>query len=290
MKIELDDGDFIHLEHYEKNAPHTIMLLHGLEGSGESHYILGLTKQLLIANFNVMVMHFRNCGKERNRLLKSYHSGVSDDLAEVIDKLEQENCYIDFLVGFSLGGNVLLKWLGEGSVHKSIKGAVAVSVPLLLNECADSINSGFSKLYQYHLLRSLKLKTLQKYPEIKSEVQINPSSMMKINCFYEFDNLITAPLGGFSSANEYYRQCSSRQFLMNIKVPTLIIHALDDPFMNDKVIPNECELSESVTLEISEHGGHVGFITNNGIGMPKYYLDGRICEYFNHLKSDGCNS
>ena len=246
LRIEMEDGDFIDLELFNKTATEKVLLLHGLEGSSESHYIAGLTRSLLDKGFGVFVMHFRGCSGESNRLLTSYHSGISQDLDLVLKYLNKQHLEVDYCCGFSLGGNVLLKWLGEAQEQSTLKAAVAVSVPMLLGECAKSINQGFSKIYQKHLLDSLKQKTASKYPEIESVIKLSRDKLNQINNFEEFDDKVTAPLNGFESGEDYYAKCSSRQFLNKIRTPTLIIHAKDDPFMNEKVIPDRTELSSDV--------------------------------------------
>ena len=227
----------------------------------------------------VGVLHFRGCSGEHNRLARSYHSGVSDDLNEALNLLGELNFNVRHLIGYSLGGNVLLKWLGEVSSHSHIKSAVAVSVPLLLDECANAIETGFSKVYSHHLLKTLKLKTLYKQKHFNDEVKINPREVKNINTFWEFDEKVTAKLNGFKGAKDYYYQVSSRRFLSSIKTPTLIIHAKDDPFMNEKVIPDENELSSAIQFELAAKGGHVGFIEGAWPWRANYYLEKRIPEF-----------
>jgi len=283
-RIELKDGDFVDLEIFDNSAgKETVMLLHGLEGSSESHYIAGLTDSLLKQGMRVIIKHFRGCGGESNRLLKSYHSGVSGDLEETLLALNSKEFHIDYLCGFSLGGNVLLKWLGEKQRNTEIKAAVAVSVPLQLSECAKSIDKGFSKIYQAHLLDTLKKKTKSKFPEVFELIKIDKDEVDKISNFWEFDELITARLNGFEGASDYYKKVSSRQFLGNISIPTLIIHAEDDPFMNPSVIPSENELSEHVIFELSKNGGHVGFVEGRSLQKPGYYLEERIPSFFQQI-------
>lgn len=285
-RLEFKDGDFVDLDIYDCDqisGNETVLLLHGLEGSSESHYIAGLARALLNEGQSVIVKHFRGCSGESNRLLRSYHSGVSDDLEETLEQLKAQGIDIDYICGFSLGGNVLLKWLGENPLSNKVKAAVAVSVPLSLSECAKSINQGFSKLYQKHLLDSLKEKTKSKFPEISDTIRITAGQVDQISNFEEFDELVTARLNGFEGAGDYYQRVSSRQFLGQIKVPTLIIHAEDDPFMNTSVIPSEQELSEAVTFELSQHGGHVGFVEGASIFKPGYYLEKRIPAFFRQI-------
>lgn len=278
IQVELQDGDFVDVDVcFEEERP-LVLLLHGLEGSKDSHYIRGLCS-VLTEKYSVAILYFRGCSGVSNRLLKSYHSGISDDLQQVLRRLAEKNYKVEYLVGFSLGGNVLLKWLGENHCHKQIKAAVAVSVPLLLDESANTIDSGFAKLYAWNLLKTLKQKVLSKKQQYSDEISLSHKQIKNLNTFWEFDEKITAPFNGFLSARDYYQKCSSQQFLTNISVPTLIIHASDDPFMNDKVIPNQAQLSNQVTFELAEHGGHVGFIKGRFPWQAEYYLEERIPEF-----------
>ncbi|WP_256435587.1 hydrolase [Aliikangiella sp. G2MR2-5] len=283
-RVELDDGDFIDLCIFNSAADSTVLLLHGLEGSLNSHYIQGLVAQLVRQDYRVIVKHFRSCSGENNRLLKSYHSGSSDDLEIIIQFLQQQRLGVDFIVGFSLGGNVLLKWMGELGEKARIKAAVAVSVPLLLEECSNAINQGVSKIYQYYLLNSLKRKYLDKYNLHSHSLPLSVSEIKSIKSFWQFDQLLTAPVNHFESVDDYYQKSSSRQFLKKIRRPCLIIHAKDDPFMNEKVIPRESELSSSITFELSEKGGHVGFIEGTWPWKAEYYLERRIPEFLGNFR------
>jgi len=287
-RLELADSDFIDVDTYlnknNRDKSETVLLLHGLEGSTDSHYMQGIIKQLIDQNKQVVVMHFRGCSGEVNRLIQSYHSGVSDDLQEVIELLQERQLKVDYLVGFSLGGNVLLKWLGEERDHFQVKAAVAVSVPLMLNECANSIDAGFSKIYSGRLLKTLRIKTLDKKALFPSGVSLSNQEIKHLKSFWQFDHKVTAPIHGYASASDYYQKVSSRQFLKSINIPTLIIHAKDDPFMNSNVIPDKNELSESIQFELNEHGGHVGFISGRWPWKPEYYLDRRISEFLDQYQ------
>jgi len=179
-------------------------------------------------------------------------------------------------VGISLGGNVLLKSLGEQNDLAPLRGAVAISVPFQLNIVADRVNQGFSRFYQSYLIGRLREVFLRKRRAHPEQLPLSFSELESLQCFWTFDDKITAPLHGFPHVHAYYRSASSRQYLKNIKVPTLIIHALDDPFMTPDVIPEAHELSASTTLEISHKGGHVGFISGHVPGVPHYWLDERV--------------
>lgn len=279
MRLELDDGDFIDVNLRERKNSPTILLLHGLEGSIDSPYIRGMVDAAEKQQWQIVVMHFRSCSGEPNRLLRSYHSGVSDDLAQVIKLLSDKGIITDFVVGYSLGGNVLLKWLGEQAEKVSIKAAVAVSVPLMLDTCATEINRGFSKVYESALLRTLKIKTIEKVKRFQSDKLPSETQISKLNSFWQFDDKVTAALNGFDDVDDYYTKASSRQFVQHIETPTLIIQSTDDPFMNETVLPDIHHLPEKVILEKNKHGGHVGFVDGRWPWSAEYYLERRIPNY-----------
>jgi len=286
--FSLSDGDF--LECFWSKKPDgkkpIVILFHGLTGSFKSPYIQGVLKELDSAGLNGVVMHLRGA-LSPNKTPHSYHSGLTADTKEFINSLQKRFPTTPlFCVGYSLGANMMLKMLGELKENTTIKGAVSVSAPLLLDECANSINKGFSKFYQKRLLKELKKLLHQKYKNFNMEKLINfkEENIENIKTFWEFDEIYTAKLNGFKSAKEYYQKCSAKQFLKDIKVPTLIIHSKDDPFMNEKVIPKENEISKFITLEIHDNGGHVGFI-DGSIFKPKYYLDKRVVEFLVNITS-----
>jgi predicted alpha/beta-fold hydrolase len=224
-------------------------------------------------------MHFRGCGGEINRLLRSYHSGETGDLQQVIAHLKNRGINDIALLGYSLGGNVTLKYMGEAPTDPSVRCAIAVSVPLRLDICADTMARGFARVYQASLLRRLvkKMQIKQILLQANDRDFPDPSTMRN---FHQFDDAFTAPIHGFDSADHYYQSCSSRQFLPDIDKPTLIIQSADDPFMTAEVLPREDELSDPVRLELSPHGGHVGFIGSSDL-RPKLWLESRIHAFLN---------
>ena len=281
QRLELDDGDFIDLDWLEVANPDPkapiLLLLHGLEGSKDSTYIQNLLHNANLYNWNIVVMHFRGCSEEPNRLPRSYHSGETEDLKLVLETLRKQQPESTIMAaGFSLGGNVLLKYLGEAKQQSLIDIAAAISVPLLLSCAASRMDKGFSRLYKKRLLKELKQKTRGKILQNIPELSLSITELEKIDSFHDFDNQVTAPLHGFNSAADYYHRSSSRQFLSGITKPTLILHAADDPFMTEEVIPEEQELSNYVTLELSQSGGHVGFVTGNLPWNTRCYIDERI--------------
>lgn len=289
-EFTLSDGDF--LEAYWHKTPESkpdtpiVILFHGLAGSHKSPYIQGIMKELSKNGLNSVLMHFRSCSGKINRLPRSYHSGETGDAKEFISSVKQRFPHaMIFGVGYSLGANMLLKLLGEEANNSLLDGAVSVSAPMLLDVCADEINSGFSLIYQKHLLKSLNNSLREKYlhHDMKSLINFDFKDIKNLKSFWEFDNVYTAPIHGFKSAKDYYTKCSAKQFLKTITTKTLIIHALDDPFLNNKILPNKNEISSSCTLEISTHGGHVGFISGNPF-KPKYWLEYKIIEFLNDIK------
>ncbi len=271
--IYLSDGDQLQLAHGSARGRHAVLILHGLEGSLRSSYAQRLLHALNRAQIPAVFMYFRGCDGQPNQKLRSYHSGETGDLREVIHHLRQQGVERLALVGYSLGGNVTLKYLGEDAIDDSVSCAIAVSVPMLLDECARRMNLGFSRLYQRVLLNRLKEKVQQKKHMLANAGY--PTETSQINTFEHFDDIYTAPLHGFDSAQHYYRSCSSRQFLGRISTPTLIIQSLDDPFMTDAVIPTDEELSAQVALELADFGGHVGFL-GGGKLLPQFWLESRI--------------
>lgn len=280
-RMELADGDFIDVDWGTPYDGPLVLLLHGLEGSIRSHYAAGLMHSLGNRGYQVALMNFRGCSGEPNRLPRSYHSGDTGDL-DVLVKLLHERFpgQALFVVGFSLGGNVLLKWLGENPSQQWVRAAVAVSVPFELNKAALRLQSGVSRLYQRHLLKKLRYSTRNKAARVSMPVAID--QLDRLTSFRAFDNSITAPLHGFADVDDYYRRSSSRQFLKHIQTPTVILHALNDPFMTPDSVPHHDELGPGVTLELSRSGGHVGFIAGDWPWRARYWLDERICDIIHH--------
>lgn len=286
QEFTLPDGDFVDLAWNRIPAKTTcnpiVMIFHGLEGSIASPYAKGIMKQLANCGWHVVLMHFRNCSDRLNRAQRTYHSGETSDAGFLLQWLQENFPRAPLLaVGYSLGGNMLLKLLGELESAAPLRAAVAISVPLLLDICAEQMRSGFSQVYQFQLLRKMKQKLLAKYRQYDYHklIGLSRNEISGIKDFWQFDGAFTAPINGFVSAQEYYAKSSSRQYLARIHVPTLIIQSLDDPFMSPAVIPQENELSRHVRLELSEKGGHVGFVSGS-LWKPELWLEQRIAEYF----------
>ena len=283
-RLSLPDGDFVDLDWAIGAPPKApwVLVLHGLEGSIRSHYAVGLLNRLTAAGYRAVLMHFRGCSGEPNRLPRSYHSGETGDLDYVVRTLQQRELNTPLgVIGFSLGGNVLLKWLGEQRTEAPVTAAVAVSVPFSLSLAATRLEQGLSRLYQAYLLRKLRRSLRAKQSQV--ELPLDLHNLRKLQTFRAFDNAVTAPLHGFNGVDDYYARASSRPYLSRISRPTLIIHALDDPFMTSAIVPDQNELSPWVRLELSSQGGHVGFI-GGSIRQPTYWIEHRVTEFLmSHL-------
>jgi predicted alpha/beta-fold hydrolase len=277
-RLELPDGDFLDLCHTTGSGGPRVLVLHGLEGSWRSHYARGLLDAVHRRGWCGTLMHFRGCSGEPNRLPRGYHSGETGDLDYVARLLRGRAPNAPLaVVGYSLGGNVLLKWLGESDAARPVDAGVAVSVPFELAKSAARIDKGFSRLYQWRLLGSMKRSVRRKFARLPAPVDL--SRLNAVRNFEQFDELITAPLHGFRDAADYYARSSSRQFLSGILRPTLIIHAADDPFMTPDTVPGPSELSAQVRLELSAHGGHAGFVAGSLPWTPVYWAEQRIVRY-----------
>lgn len=283
-RLVTPDGDFLDVDFCGEGDAPLVILLHGLTGSSQSSYIKGLQAALLRNGMRSTAINFRGCSGQSNNRARSYHSGETEDINFLYQTLRQrEPNTLMAAAGFSLGGNVLLKWLGEQSSRVDLFAAVAVSVPLLLNVCATKMDAGFSKVYRKNLIDELilymnvKLKHLETagYKEEAEKIKAL-GDLSRIKSFWEYDDRVVAPLHGFADVHDYYRRSSSRQYLRSINMPTLVIQAADDPFMTPEVLPNPDELSPALQLEVTQHGGHVGFINGRLPFKPQYWLDERI--------------
>ncbi|MBU2863070.1 alpha/beta fold hydrolase [Reinekea forsetii] len=259
-KLELPDGDFLLLDQLKqhKDAP-WVVISHGLEGDSRRHYIQGMAREFYAAGWNVMAWNFRGCGGEINRLPRFYHSGAIEDLKSVVHHvLNAEQAEKVFLLGFSMGGNQTVLTLAENDLPAQVVGGAAFSVPLDLGACADELAKPAQSIYMKRFLRDLKVKVEQKaelFPDV-----VSAKDYETITSFHQFDERYTAPLHGFSSAQDYWQQCSSRKALCRLKRPTLIVNAMDDPFLASSC--HDSGLSERCTklyLETPSNGGHVGF-------------------------------
>ncbi len=285
-RLTTPDGDFLDIDWCDNGEQALVILLHGLAGSSRSGYIQGLQHMLPAKGFASVALNFRGCSGEMNRRARCYHSGETEDIDFLYGVLRQRFPNRPMAaIGFSLGGNVLLKWLGEQGYTVDLRAAVAVSVPLVLSECASKLDHGFSKIYRDYLLRDLKHYMRDKHQHLQNIGQHDQAQLISqlgditsIKSFWQYDDRVVAGLHGFADAHDYYQRSSSRQFLKQIRVPTLVLQAKDDPFMTERVLPTKAELSEQVQLEVSAGGGHVGFV-GGSLFRPSYWLEERIGRY-----------
>jgi predicted alpha/beta-fold hydrolase len=283
-RLETSDGDVLELDRLDgpaATAPR-LVILHGLEGTPQSRYARGMLAEAARRGWGADLMYFRSCAGTLNRARRLYHSGETSDLAFVASHVmrEYERAPLVF-AGFSLGGNVLLKWLGERGdrLPPQVRGAAAVSVPFDLARGARHIGKGFARIYESSFLRSLKRKTLAKleqYPDLA-----DPDRLARARSIYEFDDAVTAPVHGFQSAGDYYARSSSLGYLPSVRVPTLLLSAVDDPFLPPDVLGDVRAIAAHVpalTLEFVPRGGHVGFVMGPP-WHPFYYAEWRVAEF-----------
>lgn len=278
-RVELPDGDFIDLAWSSPDdrpdAP-IVMLLHGLGGSAHSHYVRGIMQALNQVGLRACLMHFRGCSGEPNRLPIAYHSGKTDDPAFIMNHLMRTRGEVYAAVGISIGGNVLLKWLGEQGAQCRLQRAVAVSVPFVLDDAARRLGSARTRGYERYLVGHLQRSFLQKFKRIPCPLNVD---VRRLDTFYAFDDAVTAPLHGFRDVQHYYQEASSRNYIPQIRTPTLILHATDDPFMFPDTPPRPQELPPEVFLELSAHGGHIGFVGGRRPGLADYWAEQRIAQW-----------
>jgi uncharacterized protein len=273
-RLELPDGDFLDLDWGPRRPGPSVLLLHGLEGSSRSPYAAGLMRRLAAAGYQGIVMHFRGCSGEPNRLPRAYSAGETADIAFAVRSVRGHLPERPLAaIGISLGGNALLRWLGEAGEDCPVDTAIAISVPFDLARAAVRMERGFSRLYQWHLVGRLKRSVARKCGHMPMPVACN--ELRHLNSFRSFDDAVTAPLHGYKDVDDYYTRASCRPWLHRIRVPTLILHAENDPFMTPDVIPGVQELSDAVRLEVAAGGGHVGFMDSLG----RRWLEGRCAAW-----------
>ncbi|MDQ2667748.1 MAG: hydrolase [Gemmatimonadota bacterium] len=260
-----------------------LVLLHGLEGTIHSNYIRGTLALARDRGWAADVLIFRGCGTRMNRQRRIYHSGETADLDMVVHRLVEENPGQPMvLAGFSLGGNVLLKWLGERGdcLPRAIRGAATVSVPFDLEAGTRQIEYGFSRIYTHHFLRSLVVKARAKllaYPDL-----FDRDRLEQVKTLYDFDDVVTAPVHGFTDAHDYYSQSSALHFLPLVRSPTLLLSATDDPFMSSSTADAVLKVARANSFlhaEFHSRGGHVGFVAGRIPFLSHYYAEERVIEF-----------
>lgn len=269
------DDDFLDVDWSRVGSDKLLVLSHGLEGDSERPYIQGMVKAFNQQGVDAMAWNYRSCSGEPNQLLRSYHLGASDDLDFVLrHALKSGRYHTVYLVGFSAGGNITLKYLGENpaEVPAQVKRAAVFSVPVDLKGSAQKI----PKVYTQRFLKSLGRKLEQKRRMYPDYVDLDDYHLLR--SFPEFDDRYTAPMHGFKSAEDYYARASSRQFLKNIRIPTLLVNAKNDPFLSEACYPvQEAQENPCFYLEMPEEGGHVGFTEN--FRKDLYYSEARALRF-----------
>lgn len=289
-RIPAGDGDDLTLASAEspESAP-VLLLLHGLEGGLRSHYVSGIWAAARQRGWQPAILLFRTCDGRMNRARRTYHSGETTDLDLIVRRLILEDPTRPIgLAGVSLGGNVMLKWLGEkgDAVPEQVRAAIAVSTPYDLARSSRAIDSGFARLYQWNFLRSLKKKARLKVAEHAEVCSVE--SLDSLSTMWEFDDRFTAPLHGFRDAADYYARSSSIRFLARIRRPTLLLSARDDPFHPNEVLRDVEDIAAAnpyLDVEFHSRGGHVGFVGGTP-RHPEYYVESRVGSFLaSHLET-----
>lgn len=279
---ELPDGDFLDVDRLgpPRGKGPLLVVLHGLEGSSSAHYVRGMLAQARARGWSALALNFRGCSGEKNRLLRSYHSGETGDLAHAVRRIVREQPGSKLLlIGCSLGGNVLVKWLGEGNLPQEVQAGAALSVPFDLALCAQTLDgpSLMSLVYRTRFLRSLKKKSREKaqaFPQGFDAARVEAARTLG-----EFDEALTGPVHGFAGAEDYWAQSSSGPYVARVRVPLLLISAEDDPFIPPSCLPHQAAgENRCVVLEVQKHGGHLGFIEGPP-WRPRFYLERRATQF-----------
>ncbi|WP_027722333.1 YheT family hydrolase [Maridesulfovibrio zosterae] len=260
-RIDTPDGDFLDIDWHLASSSRLAIIAHGLEGNARRPYMLGMARALVLAGWDCITYNFRGCSHEMNRTPEMYHSGDTRDLHTVLQYGLDHGIYEDAaLIGFSMGGNQVLKYLGENpeKVPAKVKRAIGISVPCDLSASAKRLCHGSNFIYNHYFLRSLKNKIKLKNKQFPDQYPL--AKLSSIRNIIDFDNAYTAPVNGYKDAEEYYKHSSCKQYLDKIKVPSLIINAKDDPFLTESCFPvKEAQSSSALSLVIPNYGGHVGF-------------------------------
>ncbi len=279
-RMELPDGDFLDVDWSRKEGRHLVIVLHGLEGSADRPYVRGIIQVMNQSGWDGVGLNFRGCSGTPNRLARGYHSGETGDIKYLVEKIIAEANYETInLVGFSLGGNVTMKFLGElgEQLPVQIKRAVGISVPVDLYGSCLEIQKWNNRIYLNSFLKNLKIKTLLKEDILRPHLDLE--KIYGAKDFFQFDGAATAPLHGFSSATEYYNKSSSLNYLPRITIPVLLINALNDTFLSETSYPVElAKKSENIHLVTPKYGGHVGFVTRHPENI--YWTEQMVRNFF----------
>lgn len=285
-RLDTPDGDFIDLDWVGTDGP-IVVVLPGLQGSVRSAHVRGLLRACAKRGWRGVLLNYRGCGQP-NRRAYSYHCGRTDDLHFLVDTLRHREPDTPIAtVGFSVGANICMRWLGENGRRGTplpVAAAVGVSVPFHLGVVAKKIESGFSRLYQWRLLKSLRYDLRRKMAAVDTGLDLTESQIRGLDTFAKFDRHVSAPLHGFDGEEDYYAKTRSDRHLPHVRVPTLIINARNDPLVPVHLIPDPGRVSEEVSLEITEDGGHLGFVSGRWPWAPRYWLETRVPDFLaSHL-------
>ena len=280
VRLDTDDGDFIDLDLWRgpEHPAGVCLLLHGLEGSARSGYIVSTSEALAAAGIKAVALNFRSCSGEPNRLPRAYHSGQTDDIERALAWVAERYPGVPrAAVGFSLGGNALLNLLGRDPSECGLRAAAVISVPYDLAASAAALDRGPSRIYGRRFLRSLRSKAREKAARFPDAVGPGAANARTLR---EFDDLLTAPLHGFRDAADYYERCSSGQFVGSVTIPVLLLHSRDDPFAAAASIPVETiRRQPNLSLHLTERGGHLGFLDRRLGTGPGGWLEQTIAGY-----------
>lgn len=285
QRLTLPDSDFVDLAWSEdptaaRHKPR-VVLFHGLEGSFHSPYAHGLLQAWKDRGWLGVVMHFRGCSGVPNRLNRIYHSGETEDASYFLQWLRDEWGQVPTAaVGISLGGNMLACLMGKQGENCLLDAGVVVSAPLMLEPCSLRLEQGFSRVYQRYLLGLLKQNAERKLRAWPGTLPIDLAQLKSLRLLRDFDDAITARAHGFADASDYYHRCSAMPLLPGVRKPLLVIHAKDDPFMTPEVIPDPALLPACVEYQLTQHGGHVGFVGGT-LRKPAMWLEQRIPQWLN---------
>lgn len=280
-RIKTWDYDFIDLDFSTVQSDTVVILIHGLEGSSESKYMISTTKELNKNQMDVIAFNLRGCSGEDNLLLRTYHSGKTEDVDFVVNHILSNYTYKKIaLVGFSLGGNLILKYLGEytATLSDKIKVAIAVSTPIDITSSERELEKLKNKIYVEEFLKTIRIKIAQKSEKFP-EFTVDKIALQKANTFEKIEKLYTVPVFGFDDPQDYWKKASSKPYISKINKPTLLINAKDDSFLAKECFPyDEALASDYFHLETPNYGGHVGFITSFK-QKENYWLENRICNF-----------
>ena len=278
-RLELKDGDFLDIDRIKNGNRKAAVLCHGLEGSSNSNYIRAAASFLSKNGFDITAVNYRSCSGELNRLPRFYHAGATDDLKEIINHIEPEYDEI-YLVGYSLGANLVLKYMGvDAGKDKKLKAGVAISCPMDLYDSSFTLNKRRNYVYRMKFILSFRKKIKEKHKMMPDKINID--GIDKMTDFNEMDNRYTAKLGGFKDAEDYYKKESAINFLPDIKVPALIINAKDDPILSSKCYPKHLKkINENLNVLYPKYGGHVGFAKFN---KDYYWTDYKVLDFFRRV-------